>query len=310
MESYARVHAQKTGFPEAETEFIIVTHSMGGLVARTWLSEHPDWAPRVRGMYLVGAPNLGCVKAARTVIVGPDSLKSQAHGFPGVLLNLLPTGVDQNVTKLTGITRPSLYELLPFNDPSWVRRLAVGATAVAPNQILDPATWESYWPSAALEKRVFLDGWLKSREEEGRKNIHPADWEFCQDAGYAKLKELLQQTGAWRARQGSLQQTAALLTQPGQTTRLHLIFSTGLRTPSGLVSWGEHDSSEASYTYHRGNDGDGTVEARSVLAGFSATAANVKRLDQVPHGRLMIDPAFLGYFLLELSGQGSVQSSR
>jgi Lecithin:cholesterol acyltransferase len=119
LENYARIHERKTGIPAGQTKFTIVTHSMGGLLVRTLLSEKPEWASRISRLYMVGCPNKGCVKAINTVVVGPDSLKVYARGFPGVLLNLLPTSVDQNVTKLVGITRPSLYELLPFDDPHW-----------------------------------------------------------------------------------------------------------------------------------------------------------------------------------------------
>ena len=92
---------------------------MGGLVARTFLSENPDWADRISAMYLVGTPNLGSVKAIKTIVVGPGGLKENAVNFPASLLNLLPNDVDANLTKLVAITRPSLYELLPFDDPRW-----------------------------------------------------------------------------------------------------------------------------------------------------------------------------------------------
>jgi pimeloyl-ACP methyl ester carboxylesterase len=303
MESYARIHAERTGIPVGETRFIIVTHSMGGLVARTWLSENPSWAPRIKALYQVAAPNRGSVKAAETVVYGPDSLESVAHGFPGVLLNLLPTHVDQNVTKLTGITRPSLYELLPWDDPHWIDMAPSGGSRrIAPDRLLDAATWEPYWPTPDLERRLFLDDWLRKREAEGRKKIVPAEWAFCQDPGFGGLKTLLAQTASWREREGSLQHLASLLTAPGQSTRLRIIASTGLKTPSGFITWGRHDTTRTAYTYDRGNDGDGTMEEASVLDGFPASAAQVKILHGVPHGRLMIDPQFLSYFVNELSG--------
>ena len=303
MENYARVHAGQTGLPANDTRFVIVTHSMGGLVARTWLSENPRWASRIIALYQVASPNRGCVKAAETVVYGPDSLESAAHGFPGVLLNMLPTNVDQNVTKLTGITRPSLYELLPWDDPHWVDRAPDGKIRHIPaDRLLDAATWEPYWPTSGLERRLFLDDWLRKRQAEGRKKIVPSEWAFCQDPGFAQLKILLAQTAAWRARAGSLQHMASLLTSSGQPTRLHIIVSTGLRTPSGFVTWGRHDATQTAYTYERGNDGDGTMEEPNVLDGFPASAPNVKVLHGVPHGRLMIDPQFLSYFENELSG--------
>jgi hypothetical protein len=81
LESYARIHEAKTGMPAGETKFIIVTHSMGGLVTRTLLSEKPEWANRISRLYLVGSPNDGSVKAIRTLIVGPDSIEDHATGL-------------------------------------------------------------------------------------------------------------------------------------------------------------------------------------------------------------------------------------
>jgi hypothetical protein len=303
LERYAQIHEEKTGIPARDTQFIIVTHSMGGLVARTLLSEEPAWAPRIAGMYLVGSPNAGSVKAINTVVYGPDSIKSAATGFPGVLLNLIPTNVDQNVTKLTGITRPSLYELLPTGDPHWTCVQENGeGRRMNEDAVWKAESWEPYWPSPALEKGLFLDGWLKNREAEGRKKIDPPDWEFCQDPGYGALKKILAQVNAWRARMGSLRHTAELMTRPGEPTRLRLILSTGLKTPSGVTTSGEHDTSRGVYTYDDG-DGDGTVEARRVLEGLSASAPNVKVLHGIPHGKLMSNSQFLPYFLQELSGQ-------
>ena len=302
LEDYARIHERKTGIPAGETKFIIVTHSMGGLVARTLLSEQPALAARISRMYLVGSANAGSVKATRTVVVGPDSIKQHAQGFPGFLLNLLPSDVDQNVTKLVGITRPSLYELLPTFDPSW--------TAVQPDgsrrqideaAMLQADSWSAYWPSAELEKRLFIDGWLHDREQEGRKQIDPAQWEFCQDSEHAKLRRLLEQTASWRRLMGRLSGTDRLLTGAAGRSRLRIILSSGLKTPIAVVTSGAHDQSEGEYIY--GDSGDGTMEARRVLDDVPADAANVIALHGVPHGRLMIDAQFLDYFVKELSGR-------
>ncbi len=310
LEGYARIHESKSGIPARDTKFIIVTHSMGGLVARTLLSERPEWANRISRLYLVGSPNLGSVKSTRTVIVGPDSIQEYATGFPGALLNLVPTNVDQNVTKLVGITRPSLYELLPFGDPHWQRKLDDGRLhAVNSEDFLKASSWERYWPSAELEKTLFLDGWLKDREAEGRKSINPADWEFCQDPHYGKLKTLLSEVSSWRKGMGHLSHTEALMTRPGESTRLRVILSTGLKTPSGVISTGSHDSSEAYFLFNSQNDGDGTVEAFRVVDDLPTNSPIIERLNGVPHGRLMIDSQFLDYMTKELSDRPLVMTS-
>jgi hypothetical protein len=311
LEQYARIHESKTGIPAQQTRFIIVTHSMGGLVARTLLAEKPELASRISRLYLVGSPNAGSVKAIGTVVIGPDSIEEYAKGFPGVLLNLIPTDVDQKVTKLVGITRPSLYELLPTGDPHWTPINAEGGKShVRETDVLKASSWENYWPSSALEKKLFLDGWLNDREKESRKSIRPDDWEFCQDPDYSKLKVLLAETSHWRQLMGPLSETNRLMTRPGQSSRLRIIFSSGLKTPTGVLTEGSHDASQAHYLYDPLKTGDGTMEARRVLDDMEPTASNIVQLHQVPHGRLMIDPQFLDYFVNELSNEPTTGISR
>jgi len=302
LEQYARIHEARTGIPAKETRFILVGHSMGGLVARTFLSENPDWADRIAKMVLIGTPNLGSVKAIKTLVVGPGGLKENVMSFPESLLNLLPNNVDVNVTKLVAISRPSLYELLPFNDPRWEcveesgRRTRIGAP-----DLLRVGPWEPYWPSAELERRVFLDDWLKKRQAEGRKQIDPEDWEFCQDADFHPLQKILAQVRDWRLRMGSLSYTNTLLTRPGEPSRLKVVAGTGLKTPTGIITEGAHDSCTGRYTYTPDNDGDETVTMTSALDDLSATSANVRLLTRVTHGKLMSDRQFLDYFYGELS---------
>jgi Alpha/beta hydrolase family len=310
LEDYARVHERKTGIPAGHTKFILVTHSMGGLVARTLLSEKPEWASRISRLYLVGSPNMGCVEAIKTVVVGPDSLKAYASGFPGSFLNLLPTNVDQNVTKLVGITRPSLYELLPFDDPHWQSGQANGSSKrLRAQDVLSADSWETYWPSAQLEKKLFLNGWLRARKEERRKPIEQTEWEYCQDPGYAKLKTMLLRAAAWRHVMGRLSRTNSLLSRSGEAPRLKVILSTGLPTPTGVVTESSHDTSRADYIYESANAGDGTVEEARVLDDLEATSSSIERFHGVPHGRLMIDPQALSYFTRELSDQPMVPNS-
>ena len=304
LETYARIHEKKTGIGAGRTRFIIVTHSMGGLVARTLLAEQPDWAPRVSRLYMAGCPNAGSVKATRTVIVGPDTLADDAQGFPGGLLNILPTDVDHNVTKLVGITRPSLYELLPTGDPHWTAVQPDGARRqMRAGDVLRAASWEPYWPSAELEKKLFIDGWLAKREAEGRKKIAPARWEYCQDSDYAKLKLILTQVAHWRQVLGPLSGTEKQLTAPGGRSRLRVIVSTGIKTPTAVVSTGAHDDARADYAYDPADPGDGTVEAARVLDDVDEASPIVEHLHGVPHGRLMIDAQFLGYLTKELADQ-------
>jgi len=302
LDNYARIHEEKTGIPAPDTKFILVGHSMGGLIARTFLSENPQWADRIAAMYLVGAPNLGSVKAIKTLVVGPGGLKENATSFPASLLNLLPSNVDANLTKLVAVTRPSLYELLPFDDPRWECVAADGSRVrISAQDMLRIGPWQPYWPSAELEQRVFLDDWLKKREAEGRKKIDLPDWEFCQDPDLPQLQKILTQVRDWRLRMGSLSYTNTLLTRPNEPSRLKVVIGTGIKTPTGIITEGAHDSSLARYTYEPDNDGDETVTGASALDDLHPEPNQVKLLSGVTHGKLMTDPDFLDYFYGELS---------
>jgi hypothetical protein len=302
LENYARIHEQKTGIPAPDTKFIIVAHSMGGLVARTFLSENPRWADRISAMYLVGTPNLGSVKAIKTLVVGPGGLKENAVSFPASLLNFLPSTVDANLTKLVAVTRPSLYELLPFDDPRWECVAADGSRVrVSAMDMLRVGPWQTYWPSPELEHRVFLDDWLKKREADGRKKIDEPDWQYCQDPDLPQLQKILAQVRDWRLRMGSLSYTNTLLTRPGEPSRLKVVVGTGLKTPTGIITEGAHDSSLARYTYEPDNDGDETVTGTSALDDLHPASDHIKLLSGVSHGKLMIDSHFLNYFYGELS---------
>jgi len=302
LDNYARIHEEKTGIPAPDTKFILVGHSMGGLVARTFLSQNPQWANRISALYLVGAPNLGSVKAIKTLIVGPGGLKENATSFPASLLNLLPSNVDANLTKLVAISRPSLYELLPFDDPRWESVAADGSRVrVSAQDMLRVGPWQPYWPSPELERRVFLDDWLKKREAEGRKQIDVDEWEFCQDPDLRQLQRILTEVRDWRLRMGSLSYTNTLLTRPGEASRLKLVVGTGIKTPTGIITQGAHDSSLARYTYEPDNDGDETVTSASALDDLHPAPDHVKLLMGVPHGKLMTDRSFLNYFYGELS---------
>jgi pimeloyl-ACP methyl ester carboxylesterase len=307
LQRYARIHETRTGIPADETKFVIVTHSMGGLVARTFLSENPQFADRIEGMYLVGCPSLGSVKAIKTVVVGPGSLKENAVAFPESLLNLLPSTVDANVAKLTAIARPSLYELLPFDDPRWEVVNADGSRyRVAANDLLSVGPWTNYWPSPELEKRLFLDDWLKKRAATGRQKIDPADWAYCQDPEYKPLQRMLAQVRDWRLRMGSLGYTNTLLTRVGEDSRLHVVIGTGLKTPTGVITEGAHDASIARYTYAPDNDGDETVTGTSALDDLHPSASNVKLINRVTHGKLMSDPQFVRYLYTNLAREPMV----
>ena len=309
LEKYAGIHEGKTGILAPETKFVIIAHSMGGLVARTFLSENPAWSERISGLYLVGTPNLGMVGAIRSLVAGPGSAKEKDPGLAASVLNLFSGDISPEMTKLVTITEPSVYEMLPFQDPRWECVAADGTrTRVAPLDLLNVGTWEPYWPTAELERKLYLNTWLRKREAEGRKIISRPEWEFCQDADYEPLQRLLAAVREWRLKLGSLSYTNTLLSRPGETSRLNVVVGTGVKSPTGIITEGTHDECTTRLTYAPDNDGDGTVTGASVLDDLHPVPDNVKLLERVPHSRMMIDREFLNYIYQHLSSEGLVNS--
>jgi hypothetical protein len=108
---------------------------------------------------------------------------------------------------------------------------------------------------------------------------------------------------------GRLSRTNSLLTRSGEASRMKVILSTGLQTPTGVITERSHDTSRADYIYESVNAGDGTVEDVRVLDDLEATSPTIERLHGVPHGSLMIDPQALSYFTRELSDQPMVPNA-
>lgn len=81
-------------------KFDLLVHSMGGLVARVWLSELGG-APRVVNFLTFGTPQLGAATTFKTL--------DEGWGFWG---NLAAHGLGS--IRETTLTFPSVYELLPF----------------------------------------------------------------------------------------------------------------------------------------------------------------------------------------------------
>ena len=172
--------------------------------------------------------------------------------------------------------------------------------------MLRAETWEPYWPSAFLEKSLFLDDWLKDRQKKP-KSIRKAVRSTVQDSSSSTLKSLLAETRRFRQILGRLSDTNRVLTSQGGVSRMRIIYSEGLKTPTGVVTQGTHDQSVAFYLFDPANSGDGTMEASRVLDDMPRSAPNVIRLNAVPHGRLMIDPQFLNYLTKELSDSPVVE---
>jgi hypothetical protein len=199
--------------------------------------------------------------------------------------------------------------MLPFQDPRWECVAGDGTrTRVAPLDLLNVGTWEPYWPTAELERKMYLNTWLRKREAEGRKVISRPDWEFCQDADYGPLQRLLAAVREWRLKLGSLSYTNTLLSRPGEASRLNVVVGTGVKTPTGIITEGSHDACTTRLTFAPDNDGDGTVTGASVLDDLHPVPDNVKLLERVAHSRMMVDRDFLNYIYQHLSSETLVNS--
>lgn len=303
----AKIHEAKTGIPAAQTRFVLVAHSQGGLVARSLLNEQPFWADRISALYLVGTPSRGAVSAIKDLTIGPGGLKENVSGF-ATLLKLLPSNVDDETSKLVSITETSLYELLPVDDPRWEcvdedgHRIRIG-----PDDIFSVGSWKTYWPSAQLEKKVYLNGWLTRLKSQGKKlDLNFGDCSYCQDDTFHALQVTLAAAKHWRSRLGSLHDTSVLLTRPDEPSRLHLIVGGGIQTPTGIITQGATDDCNARYTYAPDNEGDDTVTLSSALDDIT-NPSQIKLLSKIPHAKLMNDGAFLDYLYHELSREAVVR---
>jgi pimeloyl-ACP methyl ester carboxylesterase len=293
LEQYARTWSVYSGRSPQEAQFIIVAHSMGGLVARTMLNLKPHLASRLRRLYLVGTPNLGAVKAIKTLLVGPGALKEADVSFPFSLIKLLPTSVNAQTTRLVAISRPSLYELLPIGDLQWEHRdTDARSFRISPDDLLTVGVWKPFWPTAEAERRDFLESILPKLMEKPGKPADPKAWEFCQDNQYTNLQRILSLVRNWRARLGTLQDLAELLSRGGADSRLRVVAGRGIKTPTGIITEGAHDSITYRYTYAPGSDGDETVTVESALGDLKKPEL-ITYIDGCTHGKLVRHAEFI-----------------
>ncbi|GAB4558013.1 MAG: hypothetical protein Kow0047_02820 [Anaerolineae bacterium] len=121
-----------------DRKFVLVGHSMGGLVSRAFLAMFPEQAERrVQQLIMLGTPNHGAPEAVRNLIEGNDmtELADRLNG-------------ENRATQL--IRRiPSAYQLLPAPPEMW------------PSELPYPTNFDLYdptaWPIDDLNPR-FLEG--------------------------------------------------------------------------------------------------------------------------------------------------------
>ena len=105
-----------------DARIVIVSHSMGGLVARYALENYPHILKRVTDVFLLGTPNFGSVKAFESLINGWDG---GGTALTDILFRVaFKAGYDDLRTLLQDM--PSVYSLLPWPDQEQVPVLSVG----------------------------------------------------------------------------------------------------------------------------------------------------------------------------------------
>lgn len=128
-------------------EFDLIAHSMGGIVAKIWLTEHGGDA-KVRKVLYLGTPFQGSQNAFGTL----------SNGW-GRFANFFAGGLD--TVRRVVLSFPSIYELLPTYDGCC--RLGAPSNYKKMN-ILDPVTWNKYdwlppeYRKGAERAAVFEDG--------------------------------------------------------------------------------------------------------------------------------------------------------
>jgi pimeloyl-ACP methyl ester carboxylesterase len=299
LREYEKIYAEHASEHDPKPEIIIVAHSMGGLISRTLLQQEPEWRERVARLFILGTPNRGCVKAVKTLAVGPGGLRENDLRFPVSLLRLLPSDINLLLTKMVAISRSSIYQLLPFDDPSWVTNLPDKARFNA-EDLLEVSTWRNFWPSAQAERELYLQPWLDKQEEVGRPIQDRSEYEFCQDPELPKLTKILQGVKTWKKELGPLSTTHQSLMRSGEPSRLWTVIGTGFPTPRGYRGCDGKGVNVDPGEFYDDVEGDLTVTKQSALDDLPLDEANILTLPKVNHGGIVNHPLFwdkLAHFL-------------
>jgi pimeloyl-ACP methyl ester carboxylesterase len=299
---YARIRSEATGQPIENVRFVIVAHGAGGLVARTLLSQRPRLASHILRLYLVATPNLGTVSTLAPLLSGAvegrekEKSRPATHGF--LLASPAWGRVPMAEAKLIAVTLPSLYQLLPLRETSWLRYYPDDSPSrVSEDDLLTVGTWKDYWPSAEKEKSLFIEPHLSKLAGSGE---DPTKWQYLQDMEFLKLQQILARTREWRLQLGKLSYTDQLLTRPGEKSRLRLVVGRGVRTPSGIISEGTGERTVTRFTHDPEITGDGIVTTVSAIEDLH-NEDQVAFIDGVPHYAIPSHEAFLRVLLTELT---------
>lgn len=158
-----KIIALKTALKRPDLKFNIVSHSMGGLIAR-YAARYgdadipagnrplrPTWAgaKHINKIFLVGTPNEGSFSALDSLINGFSPLSAKGINIPFV----------QNVSKFDTFTIPSIYQLLPHSNTA---RIYDDDLRLIKIDLFNPTVWEKY-------------GWAAYDDPKFEKEFTPAE---------------------------------------------------------------------------------------------------------------------------------------
>lgn len=123
-------------------QFTLVGHSMGGLVARTYLARHREAAKRrVKRVIMHGTPHFGAAGAVADVMLGNSMAATASH-----------VNANNNVRRMI-LSMPSAYQLLPAPPDLFPKNRPYPADF----DVYDPSFWrvEGFRPDYLAEGRRF-----------------------------------------------------------------------------------------------------------------------------------------------------------
>jgi len=114
---------------QASRRFMLVAHSMGGLVAAAYAQRHPEWRDAIQRAVFMGSPLGGSYAPLQAFIGTYDLLRK---------LSMVSSRVNLDDLRRMAVTLPGLVDMLP--NPVFFPDSAAGYTAnVWPNDIAAPA---------------------------------------------------------------------------------------------------------------------------------------------------------------------------
>ncbi|MGE0131309.1 MAG: hypothetical protein AB7U82_24775 [Blastocatellales bacterium] len=163
----------KLGLGRPDLRFDIVSHSMGGLVARYYAMygerdvlddqiPYPDWsgARNLGRIVMIGTPNAGSMTALRVLLRG-YSAANVGRPSSGLLRKIKRELDATRIGPGEVFTAPSIYQLLPAQQQA---RFFDGNLNPLPVELYEAETWRRYKWSAAFDTKI------RQRELDGLMN--------------------------------------------------------------------------------------------------------------------------------------------